>query len=693
MAQLNDTMVQGDLRVTGTVFGTTANIPDIYTNDKIAYGDATGQSLLIASRAYGGLTNMNVTEAEAISLNGFVTPLTKYSKVSSDSYKCEFDSIIGGNDGTTDYPMWHHVTYAGTNSWTSSLTRLLTTTSSISSTDDLEPLLTASRGVVKSNSAGAFPSAATGTSPSGNILGFNCASWASLGANQYGIVFHGDGTSSGLTYNNSYILANNAAFTGVSDIGYDSTAHYFQGMSQSARKAKYAEYALSGGTLDNALNDKMKKDASNAVAPSGSGTGATATLLNNLTSTGLSDITSGDVCIPTTNSDGTNTNKWYKRPLSYLWPWIKAKITSNYGRAAFNSVTSAYGLLATIDTTSMGGNCDIHATFKIKCIKDTSSNYTGYRTLTIDVRTDNSSPRNYTYYALYENYGEISHSFGIKLYRTNNDDLRIYAYGGENNFYGSVFCHLESCTNWNGESECSRVSFNSGSVSTTVPSGTAVTVGGSTEQYIECSLSSNKAAFLDVTDSKVGVYTYAGASYHQWLCYTDSSGNNIFNGNANSATYGRSISLDDESVSLLDKVKELGKNNQHYARFFTYTDGGAGAITNRPVTSAEGFVCEAMLTRRTSKDDYRIQLIYWRRGITEPYYAHITQASTSISWTKAITSSDGYGGNIAMGSGNGNTLGKALNGKVDGLVDGVPTSLKLIIADSVGSEDNAIYLT
>lgn len=338
MAQLNDTMVQGDLRVTGTVFGTTANIPDIYTNDKIAYGDATGQSVLIASRADGGLPNMNVYEAT--SLNGFVTPLTKYSKVSSDSYKCEFDSIIGGNDGTTDYPMWHNVTYAGTNSWTSNLTRLLTATSSISSTDDLEPLLTVSRGVVKSSSTGTFPTNATGTSPSGNILGFNCVSWASLGSNQYGIVFHGDNARTGLTYNNSYILGTNASFPGVSDIGYDSTSHYFQGMSQSARKAKYADMALSGGALDNTLNDKMNKDASNADAPSVTGTGATATLLNNLTSTSLGDITSDDVCIPTTYSDGTNTSKWYKRPLSYLWPWIKSKLTGSDVNIGGNSAAA-----------------------------------------------------------------------------------------------------------------------------------------------------------------------------------------------------------------------------------------------------------------------------------------------------------------------------------------------------------------
>lgn len=75
-------------------------------------------------------------------------------------------------------------------------------------------------------------------------------------------------------------------------------------------------------TSHQSIAGKMNTDASNAVAPSEGGTGATATLLNNLSSTGLDDISSDNVCIPTTNSDGSNTNKWYKRPLSKLWPWI-----------------------------------------------------------------------------------------------------------------------------------------------------------------------------------------------------------------------------------------------------------------------------------------------------------------------------------------------------------------------------------
>ncbi len=95
------------------------------------------------------------------------------------------------------------------------------------------------------------------------------------------------------------------------------------GYADSAGTATTAQnYDTNTGTIKTALEGKMNTSGDNAVAPSEGGTGATATLLNNLSSTGLDDISSDNVCIPTTNSDGSNTNKWYKRPLSKLWPWI-----------------------------------------------------------------------------------------------------------------------------------------------------------------------------------------------------------------------------------------------------------------------------------------------------------------------------------------------------------------------------------
>lgn len=89
------------------------------------------------------------------------------------------------------------------------------------------------------------------------------------------------------------------------------------------------EASLSGHTHSQYLTasditGKMNTSGGNATAPSSSGgDGATATLLNNLTGpNNLDDIASDNVLIPTTNSDGTDQTKWYKRPLSKLWPWI-----------------------------------------------------------------------------------------------------------------------------------------------------------------------------------------------------------------------------------------------------------------------------------------------------------------------------------------------------------------------------------
>ncbi len=94
--------------------------------------------------------------------------------------------------------------------------------------------------------------------------------------------------------------------------------------------AATATAAQSGSALETAINGKMNTSASNATAPSGSGgDGATATLLNNLTD-GNSDIVTTDdgdnVLIVTTDNGGTVTNKWYKRKLVKLIPWIIKKL-------------------------------------------------------------------------------------------------------------------------------------------------------------------------------------------------------------------------------------------------------------------------------------------------------------------------------------------------------------------------------
>lgn len=84
--------------------------------------------------------------------------------------------------------------------------------------------------------------------------------------------------------------------------------------------------------VKDSISGKMDTSASNATAPSSSGgDGATATLLNNL-SDGTSDIVTTDngdnVLIVTTDNGGSVTNKWYKRKLVKLIPWIINKLGS-----------------------------------------------------------------------------------------------------------------------------------------------------------------------------------------------------------------------------------------------------------------------------------------------------------------------------------------------------------------------------
>ena len=94
--------------------------------------------------------------------------------------------------------------------------------------------------------------------------------------------------------------------------------------------------AVTSGGVQEAISsvdtNKMNTSASNATAPSsGGGDGATATLLNNL-SDGNSDIVTTDngdnVLIVTTDNGGSVTNKWYKRKLVKLIPWIIKKLGS-----------------------------------------------------------------------------------------------------------------------------------------------------------------------------------------------------------------------------------------------------------------------------------------------------------------------------------------------------------------------------
>lgn len=150
------------------------------------------------------------------------------------------------------------------------------------------------------------------------LAAFNAGQWVII--RKDGNAYHCVGTyNSGLRFKQ---IANDASLLKVN------TLSWTRGSSPSV--GTQIEASLSGHTHSqyltaSSITGKMDTDASNATAPSSSGgDGATATLLNNLTS-GNGDISTsnGDnVLLVTTDNGGSVTNKWYKRPLSKLWPWI-----------------------------------------------------------------------------------------------------------------------------------------------------------------------------------------------------------------------------------------------------------------------------------------------------------------------------------------------------------------------------------
>ena len=99
------------------------------------------------------------------------------------------------------------------------------------------------------------------------------------------------------------------------------------------------------------------------------------------------------------------------------------------------------------------------------------------------------------------------------------------------------------------------------------------------------------------------------------------------------------ISLDGQTTTILEKVQALAAANTHYARFFTYSDGGASGISDKPVTG-NGFLCEVRCSRRNSSSDYIYQLQCWVRSDTNPFIASVTESSTSISWSRLNTNTD-----------------------------------------------------
>lgn len=488
MAQLNDTMVQGDLRVTGKIYGTdnaihleNANlaIPPLGVGDYVGstgdffIGSGSGKNLPNTSDNFNIHTTVTHFTGTAYRLSQIATPTSgaqptgiyERGGISSDGVSWTFSSWMS-TGGTGQYLPLSGGTMSGQiNAWGGQYNDSYT-----------------SYGINMGNS---------------NIVGLNSlyTSDPSDHAGE-GIHFKRDDTHTDTLWmagGHMYFVPNRTLVgTGSSTSAADS------------KKVAILPASITSGHV--VVTDGTSGDVK-GVAASSLTVGTAGKLVSTLSNSGTIDPTNifcvtgstdgfkmdysaatddaGKMTIYTTDdadaaiSIGNTVSGTYKEAISVVDGSAKVNGTATtqyHGYAEFSSKTKAYGLLATIDTSGMGGNWDIHAIFSIQHIQDTGTNYPGDQKLVVDIRTNGDATR-FSYYATNLTRGINNSAYSIKMYRDSSyTNVRIYAYGGAANTYGSVIIRLESCTNWFGSSLVSRITLNRGAASTTTPTGTSLTV-------------------------------------------------------------------------------------------------------------------------------------------------------------------------------------------------------------------------
>lgn len=183
-----------------------------------------------------------------------------------------------------------------------------------------------------------------------------------------------------------------------------------------------------------------------------------------------SSYRTGNVNITAANVGASNTS------LSNITDTaFRAMLPNAWGRGQFSNIATGYALLATISTTSMDDNSDVHAVFHIQYLQDSSDNFLGEQKLCLDCRHHTGTT--YIYRAHILNYYTNSANIAIKVYRTDNSDMRVYGVitSGSGKYQGAI-CHLISCTGWGGGSSLDRVTLTKGNATSNAPTGTEITV-------------------------------------------------------------------------------------------------------------------------------------------------------------------------------------------------------------------------
>lgn len=363
MAQLNDTMVQGDLRVTGAIYGNKANLFNIDTNNFVHYNDTSVNSQTIATAVSNSGNMPRPSMYLVTSAPGFYsyTSLSSFSLYSP--YTCQFDGIKSNSNGN---PVWYHAEITGT-TWTEDSTPLLYTSSTISSVDDLEPLLTAGR-LFHFNSGTRSTAALTAIGKCPNDTPDNDYTFSGFG------LCYAYNTTGILRYSSSYVIAYNYEPQGGYTPVYAPSNMKFWGTSYMVTSNYYASNSTcsllfqtdtSAGSKTVNCTDKIYVNPStNTLTIAGSNANVT------LSSGGLrftpdTSATKAVALIPTVGTDGDLTVRYYQ---------TSAQSTGSITASKFNGVATN----AEAYSTSFTGTNSIYSALLSRMPLSVSTTSTAY---------------------------------------------------------------------------------------------------------------------------------------------------------------------------------------------------------------------------------------------------------------------------------------------------------------------------
>jgi hypothetical protein len=252
---------------------------------------------------------------------------------------------------------------------------------------------------------------------------------------------------------------------------------------------------------------------------------ATATSMDTApTASSTNAVTSGGVKTALDGKASTSLDNVTSKSLANLY-------SKTDGYAAHSNKAAGYGLLATIDYSNHGGYSDTNAVFEIYD-KASDAVFTGKRYLVVNIRNNSASSGasgSYVYKVTELIQAPVWSRLSLKVYRTDNTNIRIYSLGAGTSYYGSMVCKLVSCTGFNGESKYSKITMHQGSATDTVPSGiempiSIITVDYDTYRSIDQDISKGANLVVNGSGTMCNNYNWSQTTYAPTECYNSSAG-------------------------------------------------------------------------------------------------------------------------------------------------------------------------